>query len=95
MAGPDLDARRIAAAVAATIEAELAEARRKWLAEMKARTRLEAELDEACRGVGAALDDLKAQRYTRTEQAARRKLELSAARLKAVMARRGKAGGRT
>jgi hypothetical protein len=93
MAGPDIDAGRIAEAVATVIAEQLAQARSAWAAEAAALRLQDDELLAACRAVGAAVDRLSQDRYTPRETLARRRLEQDARRLRGVMRKR-KGGAR-
>lgn len=93
MAGPDIDAGRIAEAVAAVIAEQLAQARSAWVAEAAALRLKDEELLDACKAVGAAVDLLAQEKYTPRETLARRHLEQEARRLRAVMRKR-KGGAR-
>lgn len=92
MAGPDIDAGRIAAAIAPAIAEHLATARQEWAAREEARAKRQDALLDACRTVGQAVDRLQQDRYTARETLARRKLEEAATRLRNLMHKRG--GGR-
>jgi len=93
MGGPDIDASRIAAAIAPIMAEHLAAARQAWVAREEAFHRRQEALLDACRAVGQAVDQLAQDRYTPRETLARRKLEEAATQLRTIMRKRGGARG--